>query len=144
MDKEKERYPFAHTAKLTGLELIACRFLKAKHQEFTFKINNLFVNFSVVLALISFNSSSLFAIITTDDRVILMEGARTEMGHLWRFGWRGSLILGLNIWALEGNELCQGSASLFSFLFFSLGSLVRLALLKGFRGTVDKTFSLAS
>jgi hypothetical protein len=57
----------------------------------------------------------------------LMEGARTEMGHLWRFGWRGSLILGLNIWALEGNELCQGSASLFSFLFFGFACETGLA-----------------
>ncbi|KAJ6996552.1 hypothetical protein NC653_013222 [Populus alba x Populus x berolinensis] len=141
MDKEKERYHFAHTAKLTGLKLIACRFLKAKHQEFTFKINNLFVNFSVVLALITFNSSSLFSIITTDDRVILMEGARTEMGHLWRIWMAGKLDSGIKHMGF-GGKLTVPRLSIS--LFFSLGSLVRLASLKGFRGTLNKTFSLAS
>ena len=137
MDKEKERYPFAHTAKLTGLKLIACRSLRAEHQEFTFKINNRFVNFSVILALISFNSSSLFDLITADDRVILMEGARTEMGHLWRIWMAGKLDSGIKYMGFGGKlTLPRLSIS----LFFSLGSLVRLALLKGFRGRVKRRF----
>lgn len=42
--KNSQHYPFAHTAKLAGLEFISRRSLKAKHEELTFKINHLFIN----------------------------------------------------------------------------------------------------
>lgn len=43
--KKKKNYPFAHSTELAGCELVASRFLEAKHEELTFELNHLLVDF---------------------------------------------------------------------------------------------------
>lgn len=38
------KYPLAHATEFAGLELVASRFLKAKHDKLALKVDNLFVN----------------------------------------------------------------------------------------------------